>query len=178
MSRNQRNPSTAGAATLDTCAIIRMFEVGLPGQSAMCRLKSAWADGQIRLLVSRRTLYELRRQPPDDALTFAERIEVLPYYPVGSWKDVNDVSWNQLHGTWEDARRLHAVQETLPVRKGVKIKDRGIIIDSIQAGIQIVVTTDKGMIDRHDEVRRITGVRPLSPDEAAAVLAARRYCPN
>ena len=70
------------------------------------------------------------------------------------------VSWNQLHGTWEDARRLHTVQETLPIHKGVKIKDCGIIIDSMQAGIQIVVTTDKGMVDRHDEVRRTTGVRP------------------
>src|SRR5258708_31424161 len=99
MSRNRRKPLTTGAATLDTCAVIRMFKVGLPGQSGMCRLKAAWEDGQIRLFVSRRTLYELRKKP-DDALTFAERVEVLPYYPVGSWADGNDASWSQLHGTW------------------------------------------------------------------------------
>ena len=178
MSHNRQNPSTTGAATLDACAVVRTFEVGLPYQSGMCLLKAAWEDGQIRLFVSRRTLYELRKKR-DDALTFGEKIEILPSL---SNRVLDRPQRRQLGPASRNLggrkRLMSGLQRVLPVRKGAKIKDRGTIIDSMQAGVQIVVTTDNGMLDRSDAVYRATGVRPLNPDVAAAILLAGPYCPN
>jgi hypothetical protein len=42
------------------------------------------------------------RKKPDDALAFAEGLEVLPYYAIGHWDDLDDVTWDQLAGTWEN----------------------------------------------------------------------------
>src|SRR3990172_1933375 len=118
------------AATLDTCAVIAAFDKTRSGHVAMCLLKEAWERGQIRLVISRRTLHELRKKP-DNALAFAEKLEVLPYYAIGDWNDCDDVSWDQLGGTWDDAARMDGLQRALPVRKKVKIKDRGILVDSM-----------------------------------------------
>jgi hypothetical protein len=135
----------------------------------MCLLKEASGRGSVRLVVSRRTLYELRKKP-DDALAFAERLEALPYYAIGHWDDLDDVSWDQLAGTWENIGQNDALQQALPVRKRVKIRDRGIVVDSMQAGILIVVTTDSYVLSRADAIQEATGVRPIPPEEAVKAL--------
>jgi hypothetical protein len=132
-------------------------------------LKEASERGSVRLVVSRRTLYQLNPKP-DDALAFAQRLEVLPYYKIGAWGDFNDASWDQLTGTWENNLENDALQQALPVRKGVDIKDRGIIIDSMQAGILILVTNDKFLLSRADDIQKDTGVRPVTPEEAVKAL--------
>jgi len=110
------------------------------------------------------------RKKPDDALAFAERLEVLPYYAIGHWDDLDDVSWDQLAGTWENIEQNDALQQALPVRKRVKIKDRGIVVDSMRAGILIVVTTDSYVLNRADAIQNATGVRPIAPEEAVKAL--------
>ncbi len=157
------------AATLDTCAVIAAFNRHRLGHAAMCLLKEASEGGSVRLVVSRRTLYELRKKP-DDALAFAEKLDVLPYYAIGHWDDLDDVSWGQLAGTWGDIGQNDALQHALPVRKKVKIKDRGIIVDSMQARILILVTTDSYVFGRADAIQRVTGVRPVTPEEAVRAL--------
>jgi len=157
------------AATLDTCAIIAAFNRSRSGHAAMCLLKEASGRGSVGLVVSRRTVYELRKKP-DDALAFAERLEVLPYYAIGHWDDLDDVSWDQLAGTWENIGQNDAMQQALPVRKRVKIKDRGIVVDSMQAGILIPVTTDSYVLSRADAIQKVTGVRPIPPEEAVKAL--------
>jgi hypothetical protein len=135
----------------------------------MQRLVVQWEAGQRRLYVSRRTLAELRRKP-DDKLAFAERLEVLPYYMIGTWDDFEEgITWNDLAGTWNDAKINDALQRALPVRAKVGIRDRGILVDSMMAGVRRVVTTDQYLLDRADGIEQAVGVRPVHPDEVLPV---------
>ena len=137
----------------------------------MRRLIEASQVGKVRLVVSKRTLYELRVKP-DEKLTFAESLETLPYYLIGTWNDLEEdpVSIGELAGTWGDAKVNQALQEALPVRAKVKLRDRGIIIDSIKAGVQFLVTRDSFVFNRADGIESATGVRPVHPDEAVSHL--------
>jgi hypothetical protein len=159
------------SATLDTSAVITAFEPCRDGHPAMRRLIQASQAGQVRLVVSKRTLYELREKP-DDKLAFAESLEILPYYMIGLWKDLDQdpIAWNDLAGTWDDAKVNQSLQEVLPVRARVKLRDRGIVIDSMQAGIELLVTTDSFLLDRANGIERVTRVRPVHPNEAASRL--------
>jgi hypothetical protein len=50
------------ATTLDTCAVIAAFNRSGSGDAAMCLLKEASGRERSALVVSRRTLYELRKK--------------------------------------------------------------------------------------------------------------------
>jgi len=151
--------------TLDTSAVITAFEPTRRGYAAMKRLIAQWKAGQRRLYVSRRTLAELR-QKPDDKLVFAELLEVLPYYMIGTWDDFeHGITWNDLAGTWNVGKINDALQKALPVRARVGILDRGIIVDSMMAGVRRVVTTDEYLLGRAASIEQATGVRPVHPDE-------------
>ena len=128
-------------------------------------------------MVSRRTLYELHKKP-DEALAFAERLEILPYNKIGPWDDDNGASWDQLTGTWENNLENDCLQQALPVSKGVGIKDRGIIVDSMKAGILIVVTNEKDWLKRADDIQKDTGVRPVTPEEAVKALLLEATAPS
>ena len=158
-------------ATLDTSTVITAFEPSQDGYSAMRRLIEASKAGKLRLVISKRTLYELREKP-DEKLTFAESLEILPYYLLGTWNNLEQdpVTWQELAGTWDDAKVNQALQEALPVRARVKLRDRGIIIDSMQAGVKLLVTKDSFLLDREDGIENATGVRPVHPDEAVSFL--------
>ncbi|MGH7813812.1 MAG: hypothetical protein ACREQI_07380 [Candidatus Binataceae bacterium] len=156
-------------ATLDTCAVIAVFNPERPGHTAMCRIKDAWERGRVRLAVSRRTLYQLRKKPPDAALAFAEKLEIQPYYVIGSWEEQGDVTWAQCAGTWDDAKKMDELQRVFPVRAGADIFGRGILLDSMKARIQVLVTNDGDVLAKPDDVERITGVRPMKPEEAARI---------
>ncbi len=153
-------------ATLDTCAIIAMFNRDRSGHTEMCLLREAYEIGAVRLVVSRRTLGELSKKA-DEAFSFATVLNILPYYPIGSWNDV-DATWEQVAGSWDEGS--DEIQQNLPVRKKVKIKDRGILIDSMRAGIEVLVTTDGPLLERADEVQKQTGVRPITPEQAVEAL--------
>ncbi len=157
--------------TLDTSAVITAFEPARPGYAPMQRLIAQWESGQRRLYVSRRTLAELR-QKQDDKLAFAERLEVLPYYMIGTWDDFEQgITWNDLAGTWNDAKTNDALQRALPVRAKVGILDRGILVDSMMTGVRQMVTTDQYLLDRADGIEQAVGVRPVRPDEVFPVAA-------
>jgi hypothetical protein len=105
-------------------------------------------------------------QKPDDKLAFAEQLEVLPYYMIGTWDDFEDgITWNDLAGTWNDVKMNEALQVALPVRAKVGILDRGIIVDSVMAGVRRVVTTDQYLLDRANAIEQAVRVRPVHPDE-------------
>lgn len=73
-------------------------------------------------------------------------------------------------GTWEDIVGNDALQQPLPVRKRVKIKDRGINVDSMQARILIFVTIDSDVPRLADVIQQATEVRPVTPEEAVEAL--------
>ena len=150
--------------TLDTSAVITAFEPTRGGHAAMQRLVTEWRAGHWRLCVSRRTLAELQKKP-DDKLTFAEQLEVLPYYMIGTWDDFEErITWADLAGTWNDAKANEKLQKALPVRAKVGLRDRGILVDSMMAGVRRVVTTDQYVLDRAEGIEKATGVRPVDPD--------------
>lgn len=158
------------SATLDTCAVIAAFEPARDGHSAMQRLKELWQDGKLRLCVSLRTVSELRKKA-DEKLAFAQLLEQLPYYMIGTWDDFDpSVSWKDLAGTWDDAKVNQRLQKVLPVRAKVKLRDRGIIIDSMMRGVGFLITTDSFLLNRAEGIEKTAGVRPLHPDEALSVL--------
>lgn len=159
------------SATLDTSAVIATFDPARDGHPAMQRLKEAWEAGRLRLCVSRRTLAELQEKPQDEKLAFAQKLETLPYYMIGTWDDFEPgITWSDLAGTWNDAKVNEALQKALPVRAKVKLRDRGIIIDSMRAGVALLVTTDSFLLARADAIENATGVRPVHPDNAVSRL--------
>jgi hypothetical protein len=112
------------AATLDTCAVIAAFNRRYPDHAAMCLLKEASTRGSIRLVVSRRTLYELAKKP-DDALAFAERLEVLPYYGIGGWPDRDDVTGLSSLARGRKAHKMTPCSRLCESGSGSKLKIAG-----------------------------------------------------
>ncbi len=132
----------------------------------MCLLRELHENRSVRLVISRRTLGELSNRV-DEAFLFAKGLDILPCYPIGSWNDNSEATWDQMTGTWDGSEEL---QRGLPVRNRVKIRDRGILIDSMHAGIELLVTTDGPLLERADEVQKRIGVRPVTPEQAIEAL--------
>jgi hypothetical protein len=160
-------------ATLDTCAVIEAFKRDSKHYDAMALLRRAWEEKKILLAISRRTLYQLSKKE-DEAFVFARGLTVLPYYIIGTWNDCDDVTWSQVAGTWDDGKLLDYLQRSLRISKGADIKDRGIIVDSMQAEIAILVTTDKDLLRGAGKIEQFMKVRSVLPQQAVELLMGRR----
>ena len=159
---------------LDTNCFIDAFRPSSHVYTAMNELLSAHEFGLIQITVSRQSLNELE-QSPDQALSLARKFEILPHFPLGSWND-QVATWDQLEGTWNDARRNDEIQQELKnlAKAGNDIRDRGAYIDALRAGVDVFVTSDKQFV-ASSPAKRIEnrfGLRVLSPEQLYAEICA------
>lgn len=132
--------------------------------------------GQIEVCVSRHSLAELNK---DEAVTqraksIASGFVTLPHYPIGSW-DEQVATWEQVEGSWDDARRNRAVQlELMSLAKaGNDVRDRGAYIDALYARADVFVTSDRQLVGSGpaSRIRERFGLRVVRPDAMAAELS-------
>ncbi len=143
-----------------------------PAYSAMQLILAAWKGGNVKVLVSRHTLSELA-QKPDQAYDLARQSGVLPHYPLGTW-DEQVACWDDLAGTWNDAKRKEAIQQKLQelAKSGNDIRDRGPYIDALAAGVDAFVTSDKHLAASAaaERIEQRFALRIITPQALASEL--------
>lgn len=157
---------------LDTNCLIDATNEGSQAFGALQKLLQTGAGHTITLAISRHSIHELERKP-DDALALVARLQVLPYYPVGTIDELIGTI-DELAGTFDDIRVNHERMETLKglANAGTDIHDRGALVDAIMAGAAAFVTSDKALasIGPSDRIRLRTGVSVLTPQQLTAFL--------
>jgi len=157
---------------LDTNCFIDAMNQQSPSHTAMQRILIAQAARQVDIHVSLHTLHELE-QKPDAALDLARGFQLLPYWPIGTIKElVGTIS--QATGTFDDIRRNDVIQQELEslAKAGNDIRDRGAYIDALRASMDIFVTSDTHLAGK-DQAQRILDrfhMRIVRPDEAASII--------
>jgi len=161
---------------LDTNCFIYAEDPEAPSHDALQEILRAHKDGQIKLSVSRHTLFELQKKP-DAASARAEMLPILPYWPIGTWGEQVG-TWSQLEGTWDDARRNDEIQEELKrlAKAGNDIRDRGALLDGLLANADAFVTCDKQLVGSGPAARIYErfGMRILTPSEIADELRKQK----
>ena len=130
---------------LDTNCFIDAVNKTSRAYEAVQVILKASRSAKVALFIGLHSLHELE-QMPDDALTLAKSLPLLPHFPVGTWEEQLGV-WNQAAGTWEDAKRNEGIQNDLKKRakSGADIRDRGAYIDALHAHADVFVTSDKDL---------------------------------
>ena len=158
---------------LDTNAFIDATIPDRPAYEPMQQVLAAARSGQIQLRVSRHTLHELSAKP-DAAYELSGDVAVLPHFPVGTWSQ-QVAKWNELSGTWADAKRNHEIQLELQklASSGNDIHDRGAYLDAVLAGVDVFVTSDRHLSDGKSATRlqETFGVRIATPAALAAEVS-------
>jgi predicted nucleic acid-binding protein len=142
-------------------------------RDAIQEIIKAHNDGAIKLHVSRHTLAELEVKKPDAAYNLAKTLPVLPHWPIGTWPEQVG-SWEQLEGTWCNAKQNDSIQEELTklATSGNDIRDRGAFLDALHAKADAFVTSDKHLVGSVP-AKRISerfGLRIVSPSELLKIL--------
>jgi rRNA-processing protein FCF1 len=130
----------------------------------------------LRISVSRHTIDELERgdkKYPDGALQEARRFPVLPYFPVGPIEDLLG-SIKDLAGTFDDMRVNAAREEQLRLlaKSGTDLRDRGALIDAVQARASVFITSD-GKLSKAgpaERIRAALGIQVMPPAKAVEEL--------
>ena len=161
---------------LDTNCLLDAADQTASGYEALWTVMAAATSGRVQLFVSRHSLSELTKPGPvtEQAKLIASIATILPHYPIGAWSD-QIVSWDQVSGTWEDARRNHEIQLELAslAKAGNDIRDRGAYIDAVMGRIDVFVTSDRQFAGS-GPAKRIEarfGLRVAMPRALAAQLA-------
>jgi hypothetical protein len=128
----------------------------------------AYQSKTIIITVSRHTLSEITE--PIEALQFAQTVEILPHYPIGTIGE-QVATWEELAGTFKDAEINQELQEELAqlAKSGNDIRDRGAYIDAINAHVYAFVTSD-GHFAKSAPAKRIEerfGLRVITPKQLA-----------
>ena len=128
--------------TLDTNCFIDAFTPNTPAYKAMQMIITVYRSQQIEITVSLHTLPQIKS--PVKAVMFAKMVKVLFHYPIGKWNE-QIVSWGEVAGTWDDARKNQKIQEELEnlAKAGNDIRDRGAYIDALSANVDAFITSDK-----------------------------------
>lgn len=159
-------------AAVDANVLIYASKPGTPFHAACQVILRAHREGRLKLTVSNHTIAELERKP-DEALEIAKSLDVLPYRPMGTIKDllgtiaelpgtIGDMKWNQ-----EQQEAIHAL-----LNSGNDIRDRGALLDSLRAGVPVFVTADRQLAAGGPAARinAMLGVRIVTPDDFARDL--------
>lgn len=158
---------------LDSNCFIDATRSSAHAYAAMQCILGACSQGRLVALVSRHTLAELERKP-DPALSLAKQFEVLPHFPIGTWKE-QVASWNEVAGTWADARRNQQVQLELEThaKSGNDIRDRGAYLDALRARVDAFVTSDSQLADSSPakRIEQRFGLRVVRPAQLATELS-------
>jgi len=154
--------------TLDTNCFIDAFDRSSHAYPYMRRIMEAYRLKKIIITVSRHTLSEIKE--PIEALNFAQTLEILPHYPIGTWGE-QVATWEELAGTLDDAKVNQQLQEELEqlAKSGNDIRDRGAYIDAINAHVDAFVTSD-GQFANSGPAERIKnrfGLRVITPKQLA-----------
>jgi hypothetical protein len=153
---------------LDTNCFIDTFNPGSYAYPYMQKIIEAHRSKRLIITVSRYTLSEIKE--PIEALNFAQTFEILPHYPIGTFGD-QVATWEELAGTFEDARINQELQEELEqlAKSGNDIRDRGAYIDAINAHVDAFVTSD-GQFAKSGPAKRIEKrfcLRVITPKQLA-----------
>lgn len=155
---------------LDANCFIYAIDPGSAHYPALTKLLSESRSGRVSIRVSRHTLEELSEKP-DAALALAMEFEPLPYWPIGTIKElVGEIQ--DLSGTWEDARRNEASQQEMHTlaKAGISIRDRGAYLDAVRSGADAFVTYDRSFVkEGKPQVEQTFGI----PIVSAEVLLER-----
>ncbi len=156
----------------DTNCFIDALNAASPAHGPVQMLLKAWDSGRLRIMVSLHTLHELSAKP-DAALDLARTAECIPHYPVGTWGN-QIAKWEQLAGTWNDARRNKAILRDLKqlAKARADIRDHGAYIDALFSKADAFVTSDPDY-SGSGPAKRISmkyGSRILTPSQLAAEL--------
>jgi hypothetical protein len=123
-------------AVLDTNCLLDAANKNAITHLPLQKLLAAAVSRKIQIFVSRHSLSELTKDDPvtERAKLIADNLPVLQHYPIGTW--INQVAtWDQLCGTWDDARNNQKIQFELTslAKSGNDIRDRGAYIDALLA---------------------------------------------
>jgi predicted nucleic acid-binding protein len=154
--------------TLDTNCFIDAFDPSSHAHPYMQKIIEAHRVKQIIITVSRHTLSEIKE--PIEALNFAQALEILPHYPIGTWGD-QVATWEDIAGTWSNAKTNQELQEELEqlAKSGNDIRDRGAYIGAINSHVDAFVTSD-GQFANSGPAERIKnrfGLRVITPKQLA-----------
>lgn len=133
------------------------IDAALDDCSPESKLLSACKEAKFRVAVSKHSLSELEAAQlkyGPAAFQLANSYEVLPYYPVGTIKQLLG-KISELAGTLADmktsAERLKLLSSL--AKRGTGLRDCGALIDSLYANAQVFVTCDRGMVGSMPKAR-------------------------
>jgi hypothetical protein len=125
----------------------------------------------LTLAISRHTIAEVKE--PNDAVELAHSLAVVPYWPIGAICE-QIATWEQLAGTWEDAKRNEEILQELKklAKSGNDIRDRGAYLDALHAAADVFLTSDKHLAGSGpaQRLRSRFGLRVLRPREIVLEL--------
>jgi len=156
---------------IDTNCIIALFRPNEDVHNQMVRIKEIHQKGEIEFYITLKTMDEIEKGVPiygSGPLNYARSLPVLPNCPVGTWNDLVG-TWRSLDGTGGEAANNEKLQERIHhlTKKGVKIRDRQIVIDSYLGGMHVLLTNDQGLCDEGSagRLREELGILVLSPEK-------------
>jgi hypothetical protein len=156
----------------DTVVFIYAVNPARPEYAALQKIVQARDAGRLVIAVSQHSLHQLEKQP-DVALDLARTAEVLPHYPINAW-DESVIPWDKAAGTWKDSARNEGLRQELQAlaKAGADIRDLGAYIDSLHAGVDVFMTSDKELCGT-GPAKRIAdrfGLRIVTPTQLASEL--------
>ena len=154
---------------VDTNCIIALFRQGEVIHKYMVHIREMHQKGEIEFYTSLKTIDEIEKGVliyGSDPLNYASSLPLLPNYLIGTWNDQVG-PWESLAGTWDGKnedlqKKIHNL-----TKKGVKIRDRQIVIDSYLGGMHVLLTNDHGLCDGGSagRLREEFGILVLSPEK-------------
>ncbi len=131
---------------LDTNCFINATNLDSSSCIAVNQLLEMANKGLIFVGVSLHTIAELVVKK-DKAWELAKSLPEVPHWPIGEWQD-QVANWDQMQGTWEDAKRIEQIQNEIAelAKSGNDIRDRGAFIDALFSGFTGFVTSDKQFV--------------------------------
>lgn len=155
---------------LDTNCFSDVVDANSPSHDAVKKLFMAADLGRIEIWTSRHVLVELSVKS-GIPLDLAKKCKLLPHYVVGSW-DEQLISWEQVNSTWAQAKGIDRKQLVL---KGLaktqnSLRDRGIYLDSLMAGMDFFMTSDRQFADKRPslEIENKFGLKIITPNNFIA----------
>lgn len=138
---------------LDANIFIDAYNNLMPWHNDIKKIFDLAEKGIIEIYVSLQTLEELARKK-DNAYELAKTIKQLPYWPIGSWKELVG-SWKDSAGSWNDGKENDKTQSKLEklAKSGNDIRDRGAFIDALRSNIDYFLTSDGQLVSEAPQKR-------------------------
>ncbi|MDP1861119.1 MAG: hypothetical protein Q8K82_20765 [Gemmatimonadaceae bacterium] len=154
-------------ALLDANCFIAASQTAHPEHAAASRVFALGLSGRATLVISQHTLLELANRP-DAAYELAKGLQVVPCFPFGRIQDLA----GPISGLGGTIGQIGASDRKADIigrlaRSGSSLRDRGAVLDAIEAHVDFFVTSDRALVDL-EPARRLHdryGLRFLTPGE-------------